>query len=350
MATTLIADTKILGESIADAQRLLQYASAKGIAIPADVMANIVQSQSLADKDPADTATYKLQQDFWAAFASLSHATEPATVESLKYELAQPPGVFAVLWAKIRGQTDTPSGPTAAERAVGRARNWALIGLGLVAVFQAYFEVGNSTLTSFQDAQRLVAEKTVFVQSSDKQIEAATSAKQSPQEIATLRKAHDAAQVERDQAINATDRRLRLMRRMMGWIDWEKQFAKDANAYEKTQTTLAVLQGYLLVLREFVLPMSWGFLGAALYVSRALAEDIRTTAYAPHRAVLFRTRYFMGTVAGFIVAKLFPVALGMNNETITPLAMAMVVGYSVEVLFSFLEKLIATFSTKKMSQ
>src|ERR1035437_4841528 len=147
MAITMIADGKILGESIADALRLLQYASAKGIAIPAEVMANIVQSQSLSGKDPADQETYKLQQDFWAAFALLSHATEPATVESLKYELAQPPGVLSVWWAKIRGRTDTPSGPTSAERAVGRARNWALLGLGLVAVFQAYFEVGNSTLT-----------------------------------------------------------------------------------------------------------------------------------------------------------------------------------------------------------
>lgn len=347
MTTTLIADTNILRGSIADAQRLLQYASAKGISIPAEIMASIVQSQGLADKDPADTSTYQLQRDFWAAFASLSHATEPATVESLRYELAQPPGVLAVWLAKIRGQTNAPSGPTACERAVGRARNWALLGLGLVAVFQAYFEVGTSTLASYQDAQRLVAEKTVFLQSSGKQIESATTAQQSPQEIAAISKARDAAQVEREQAINATDRRLRLMRWMMEWINWDKQFAKDTNVYEKTQTTLAVLQGYLLVLRAFVLPMAWGFLGAALYVSRALAEDIRTTAYVPHRAVLFRTRYFMGTVAGFIVAKLFPVALGLNNETITPLAMAMVVGYSVEVLFSFLEKLIATFSTKK---
>ena len=197
MTTIVVADTKILGESIADAQRLLQYASAKGIAVPADVVANIVQSQNLTGKDPTDPATYEFQQNFWAAFKSLSTATEPASVESLKYELPQPPNFLSTWWAKIRGQAGVPLGSTAAECAVGWARAWALLGLAAVAVFQAYFEVGSTTLTSFLDAQRVVAEKSVFVQSSEKQIEAATRTNQSLQEIAALSKARDAALVER---------------------------------------------------------------------------------------------------------------------------------------------------------
>ena len=58
-----MADCSELKESIADAQRLLQYASIKGIEVPPDLLAQIVGAQALSSTEPEDPATFK-GQDF----------------------------------------------------------------------------------------------------------------------------------------------------------------------------------------------------------------------------------------------------------------------------------------------
>lgn len=337
------ADTPF-ARSVTDAQRLLHYAMARGISVEDEVVRDIVTAQALLSARANDQTTFERQQSFWKALSRLSTATKPASIESLHYGETESVG-FIARWRRAITGTQWDAVPTVADRAVRRAGWWALGALALVAVFQAYFEVGDGTVTAYNDAQRTVAEKRAAITTADKAL-AAASAARSASDAAAARAARSTAEVDVEQATDATDRRLRLMRRMMFWIDWDKQYGKDATPYTKAQITLSLLQGYLLVLREFVLPMLWGFLGAALYVSRALADDIRAASYTRERAIVFRSRYYMGMIAGFAEAKLFPTALGTHNGTITPFALALLVGYSVEVLFALLDKLIGAFTSK----
>ena len=76
-----MADCSELKESIADAQRLLQYASIKGIEVPPDLLAQIVGAQALSSTEPEDPATFKGQEEFWSALSKLSVLTKPAPTD-----------------------------------------------------------------------------------------------------------------------------------------------------------------------------------------------------------------------------------------------------------------------------
>jgi hypothetical protein len=223
----------------------------------------------------------------------------------------------------------------------------AISGLMAVMACQSFFEVGNSTLIAFQKAETIVTQKDLVVGEVNEILESAQAAGKSEADVKALKKTSDDANLVRATAISSIDRRLQLVQTVMFWIDWDRMLAKIEDDFDKAQAIVAQLEGILLLLREAVLPVLWGLVGATLYVNRALADDIRTTSYGFHRKIVFRSRYTMGMVAGFVVAKFFPVSVGVQNETVAPFALALVAGYSVEVLFSLLEKIINTFTSSK---
>lgn len=328
--------------AVVDAERLLRYASAKGIAVPKDVVEKIVSAKQLLSANGSDPATFKLQEEFWFALTQLSAATQPATLESLRYASTAPePGRWDQLWSRLT-RTRIAS-ETMGEQAVRRARGWALLGLVIVALLQAYYEVGTRTRSDYTAASRRYdSNVTLIAQTS------ATRAALPPAATATeapsLKDKIAAAEAENTMLLENTERKLLLMRNMLLWVNWGP--AEVAGAHVLSQAILALLDGLLVVLGDFLLPLGWGFLGAALYVSRSLADDIKTMAYAPDRAILHRSRYFMGLVAGFAAAKFFTVLVDTQHGAVTPLALALLVGYSVEVLFTLLDKIIAAFSTR----
>lgn len=330
-----------IDEIVADAQRLLQYASVKGLELNPDLVSQIVNAQSLIGKDVADPATFEAQEKFWRALGALSSATMPATTNSVRHAAASTPDFFRSWLAKLIGEKFIQVSFSTADFAVRGARRWALLSLMLVAFMQAYYEVGSTTVTNYEAAHKLVNEKREYIERSSADVSEAIKAGRTAADLSSVRKAISDAQVEMEQAETQTERQIDWARTMLFGISWD-----DASPYEAAQSLLSLLQGMLIILRDFLLPMGWGFLGAALYVSRTLADDIKTVAYAPERAILHRSRYFMGMIAGFVVAKFFPTDPGITSAGVTPLALALLVGYSVEVLFALLDKLIATFSQK----
>ncbi|WP_426303961.1 hypothetical protein ACN9MJ_13160 [Acidovorax facilis] len=343
-----MADCSELKESIADAQRLLQYASIKGIEVPPDLLAQIVGAQALSITESEDPATFKGQEEFWSALSKLSVLTKPATTDSVRHAAASKPDRWATLWARIsRSGVRVPVQTSTSELAVRKARFWALVGLLLVAIFQSYYEVGQSTATKYTQASTVVAEERMRGKELTEARSRALLAKAAEFEISRIDQEHAKSRLKIAEASEQTERRGHWMKAMLFWHQWPAIAADDPQAASaQTLRIQGILEGWLALLRNFVLPIAWSFLGAALYVSRALAEDIRGMAYAPERAILHRSRYYMGMVAGFVAAKFFPTSAGVDFGEVTPFAVALLVGYSVEVLFALLDKLIGAFSTK----
>jgi hypothetical protein len=343
-----MADKTPLEEAVQDAQRLLEYASVKGIEVPAELVTQIVGAQSLLGRQSNEKETFETQKTFWAALAKLSALTKPATTDSVRHAAATTPAPWATLWVKVsRSGASTPVMKSTSEVAVGQARFWALIGLLLVAVFQSYYEVGESTTAKYKEAQASVRTNIDRVRELETARVKDEAAKATAAEISRQNREVAVSRLKIEEANEQTERRVHWMRAMLFWLDWTVKDPGDPQAsFEQSQRILSVLEGMLTLLGAFVLPITWSFLGAALYVSRALADDIRAMAYAPERAILHRSRYYMGMVAGFIAAKLFPTSTGISEGAISTFAVALVVGYSVEVLFAFLDRLISAFSTK----
>lgn len=343
-----MADNTPLAEAVQDAQRLLEYASVKGIDVPAELVTQIVGAQALLGRQPTEKETFGTQETFWAALAKLSALTKPATTKSVRHATATTQATWATLWARLsRRGASTPVMKSTSEVAVGQARFWALIGLLLVAVFQSYYEVGESTMAKYKEAEGIVRTNVDRVRDFEAARVKAGAANATADEINRLNREVTASRRKIEEANEQTGRRVHWMKTMLFWQDWTIKDPGDPQAsFDQSQRVLSVLEGMLTLLGAFVLPITWSFLGAALYVSRALADDIRAMAYAPERAILHRSRYYMGMVAGFIAAKLFPTSTGISEGAVSTFAVALLVGYSVEVLFALLDRLISAFSTR----
>jgi hypothetical protein len=94
-----------------------------------------------------------------------------------------------------------------------------------------------------------------------------------------------------------------------------------------------------------VLPVLYALLGTCAYLLRLIEKQMSTRTFIQSRA--YAARFFVAAIGGTVV--------GLFNYTITqgasisPLAIAFLVGYAVDVFFAFLEGLLQAFTKKAVS-
>jgi hypothetical protein len=109
---------------------------------------------------------------------------------------------------------------------------------------------------------------------------------------------------------------------------------------QSVQKDVAVWYG---AVASCILPLLYAILGALAYLLRSFERQIETRTL---RQVDGHTaRFAISAIGGFVVG-LFNVSI-VQNATISPLAIAFLVGYAADVFFSFLEGLIQTFGRSR---
>ena len=106
-----------------------------------------------------------------------------------------------------------------------------------------------------------------------------------------------------------------------------------------------VLAGRMVLeaLNLYFLPLVYGLLGACAYVLRRLSTQVREYTYSPESEIRLKLRLYLGALSGFAVAWFINQAT-TPGLTIAPMALAFLAGYSVEVVFSAMDSLVAAFS------
>jgi len=89
----------------------------------------------------------------------------------------------------------------------------------------------------------------------------------------------------------------------------------------------------------------YGLLGACTYVLRALLNDIRALTYTHKSFIGYKVRVVLGTLSGLAISWFFPPSADIL-KTLSPLALAFLAGYSVEILFAAMDKFVSAFSAK----
>lgn len=104
--------------------------------------------------------------------------------------------------------------------------------------------------------------------------------------------------------------------------------------------------GFVLdILQSYILPLLYGLLGASTYVLRSMSTEIKDMQYSVDSNRGYILRLALGTLAGLIVGWFIFLLPGQTFlASISPFAVAFLVGYNIEIIFSFMDNLISRIS------
>jgi DNA repair exonuclease SbcCD ATPase subunit len=128
------------------------------------------------------------------------------------------------------------------------------------------------------------------------------------------------------------------------YADLEHQLARQKTR-EESRRAILTAEFVLIVLQSYFLPLLYGLLGATAFILRSLARDIKAVTYSRQSDINFLLRLSLGSLAGLVVGWfifLLPSATFLSS--VSPLAIAFLVGYNIEILFSLMDKLIESLS------
>jgi hypothetical protein len=102
------------------------------------------------------------------------------------------------------------------------------------------------------------------------------------------------------------------------------------------------------ILNIYVLPLLYGFLGACTFVLRSLSLEVKAEIYSRRSDIRFYLRMLLGSIAG-LSAAWFLASAGADSAEhktvalLSPLALAFLAGYGVEIVFATMDRLIGAF-------
>jgi hypothetical protein len=98
------------------------------------------------------------------------------------------------------------------------------------------------------------------------------------------------------------------------------------------------------ILSQYFLPMFYGLLGSLTYILRSLSTEIRDVTFTRVSATRYSLRWPLGKLAGVTIGLFFDPTQFAGLAAITPLGIAFLAGYGVELFFTGLDGLVRTFT------
>jgi hypothetical protein len=127
----------------------------------------------------------------------------------------------------------------------------------------------------------------------------------------------------------------------------------SARSLEQTQRTLEwyaavdrvfIICGRILdILQQYVLPLLYGLLGATAFVIRTISQQARDRLYRAENEAGYYLRMWLGVLGGLAIGW-FIKPTGGSIGALSPLALAFVAGYSVDLLFTAMDRIVGAFS------
>jgi hypothetical protein len=111
------------------------------------------------------------------------------------------------------------------------------------------------------------------------------------------------------------------------------------------QDILDLVSVYYGAITTCLLPVLYALLGTCAYLLRNFEEELRTLTFTPSSRANW-ARFLIAGIGGAVVG-LFGNFTITQGASISPLAIAFLVGYAVDVFFSFLEGLLQAFTKTK---
>jgi hypothetical protein len=328
--------------AITEADEIVLYTVRHGIEVPNDILKNLAVARK---KGPQGRLSEDDQVRFWQSAQTLAKLVLPVTIKSI--------------------------------RATGSAQatiGWSIFSillLGLLIVTQIFWVVGTNAAANIDGLLKTMADVDADYQSASLAIEASegalAKAKSNSDTSTPGGSGGEQAKIENIQneinrAKSARDKSGFLLRdkseelvaafRILGnWVS-SVPIRLDAGTSKDTdrareQILLGTAKAILKAMSGYLMPLLYGLLGAAAYVMRSLSREVADVTFTNVSNVRFMLRLVLGMLSGISVGLILtPETLPTTLSAITPLALAFLAGYSVELLFSAMDRLISAFSSE----
>lgn len=330
----------LLAADVEGALLLLSYASQSDIDLQPETANTVVRAKALF-------AEGKLAGDdlasFYLAMQKLAVKAAPVTVGGLRAAMASGGGVGFSMFS--RGALPE------SRKAIQWYWLWTVFWLIILVAVQIYWVVGSTALTSMKQLNEernkaryeLVALREKMPKGTV--LESTADGKRLTEAVENLRNRVSAYtqilltwnKVQRFGLPEPNDRPLALPGDSSERSDKEEGGSRVDAILARTPFVLFALQGY-------VLPLLYGLLGACTYVLRMLSRDVRSFSYTPESHIRYKIRMVLGTLSGLAITWFFEPG-SETLKSLSPLALAFVAGYSVEILFAAMDRFVAAFST-----
>jgi len=345
-----------LAHTLYDAEVLVAYVIRNNIQEVQDAVEGIAVARECYGRGEFSADA---QKKFYGDFSKLAAKVAPVTVSTLKASLEEY-GPGRRRWFGLGEHVRCSH----AQRAGIFHRRWGMVALITLLVIQSYWLVGSNLLNAipkFSDAQTtalLAVEAKKRLRPRDNQPQQPSP---SPATQPAVTEKDIAAETALVAAEHLVDERNRIADMLATWCrvllpdSWvptrkaSKAGATHSEEIEQLDSdrVIALASRVLEVLQQYILPLLYGWLGAMAYVLRTLGQQSRARLFSTENQTDFNLRVWLGVVAGLAIGWFFrsDKAAGPAVGSISALALAFVAGYSVDLLFTAMDRIVAAFST-----
>ncbi|MCS7020016.1 MAG: hypothetical protein RMJ87_13080 [Cytophagales bacterium] len=341
-----------------EANILLEYTVHKGIEIDAETFDTIVAAKYTEQWDAQREAA------FWKAYRAISIAVRPATVSSIKAGKSFYGRKISLILKILTGRW---SQTTIAQSriAVLQYRAVAIIVLLAIIIAQIYSFTG-SELTKENKALRNNFDSLLVKSWEIQQKMAFATAPADSTQYWQLHYELGKVQTTLEANFNY----------MIGWHKWWRRaitaglytpniqrdtaaiidigWANSNEDFERYRplARMAYSVGFpLQVVNMYLLPLLYGMMGACAYVLRELSKEVQNMTYSSDDSVNYNLRIQLGALSGLIVGWFLTPVGGTADSLFSvyilgPFALSFLAGYSIELVFSAMDRFIAAFSNK----
>jgi hypothetical protein len=330
-----------------EASLMMTHSIRHGLQLPAADIDTIVQTNHLLSE--GKTLDADTESRFLGAYERTARLIRPASIESL---------------SAIVGEGGTRLSGTPADRAVRWYTILAFATFFVLAVMQVFWTIGSGLVTDLTDAKaQFDAASVQFAPYlpgtralGPGQVPHPLGPEEQTKEETLSQQVQSALEVMRgyDSALIAWNN---LASTPLQLFHWGRALSTDSGSgkrpiefaffispdeQQQIATNTATARFALQAIQMFVLPLMYGLLGASIYILRRLSTEIRLLTYQPIND--YRLRIPTGALAGVAIGWMFNPDAVAPLKSLPPLALAFLAGYSVEVLFSALDRLASSFS------
>jgi hypothetical protein len=370
--------TTELENSLNEAEMLVAYVARQGISIGKEILEGVTRTRELLTTNSLSASE---ETTFYNCYSQLAQKVLPVSVTSLKACLEKRKFSRLFWWPRY----ETP-----AHRAVRLHRRRAVVTLIFLLVVQIYWLIGHNLVKNLpilsEDPEEFKKaavfyyryEKAKLVYGEDAKnktrdinfnrpplirTEQSIDAPSTSTTVQTPAPAQQASQKQQEDRL--TERDFHVMEIEINRLEtsawllrvWNipiellalgaSYFIDFPDTANSTWRSTIPAKYILNILQAYILPMLYGWLGAVAYVLRNLIAETKNQTYQEETDFGSRLRTYLGLLSGLAIGW-FVEPISESKTVIgllSPLALAFLAGYSVELLFTAMDRILAAFTS-----